>query len=631
MNALFAPTIVTWFEEIVILHGASVAVVCEDRSWTYDELNQLANAVAHKLQTLGVRPGDLVGLCMRRDLPLISSILGILKVGAAYAPLDPTYPAERLRFLIEDSGCGVVICDEAHRGILPSNRSTLLVVDTIPLAEPTLGNLELEIASDSLAYVIYTSGSTGLPKGVQVSHHNVVRLFKQTDHWFGFGPHDIWTLFHSYAFDFSVWEIWGALLYGGKLVIVPYETSRSPEDFYRLLSRERVTVLNQTPSAFRQLVIVDERLSQSQSLALRYVVFGGEALEFSSLRPWVSRHGAQSPTLVNMYGITETTVHVTYRPLTAEDIANDSDSLIGVPIPDLQLYVLDESQQRVSPGVVGELFVGGEGVSQGYLKRPELTAERFLNDPFSSKPGSKLYKTGDLGLIREDGQLAYRGRSDRQVQLRGFRVELGEIESALQRVPSVSQAIVQVRRAADGEDRLAAYIVHSVSGGLNFLELRQRLQLELPSHMIPQYFVRIETIPLTAHGKLDSQALPDPFVSQSIASAAVGPKTPAEEIVANVWRGLLGLDQVSTQLSFFEHGGVSLQLAEMEQRLYGLFPRQFKVVDLFQYPTIETLAEYLSRLSTTPGEPVNSSQQVRQQMAARQQQMRSRSAFKKPS
>ena len=284
-----------------------------------------------------------------------------------------------------------------------------------------------------------------------------IRDSTSTEHWFGFDQNDTWTLFHSFAFDFSVWEIWGALLYGGRLVVVPYESSRSPETFYRLLSEHKVTVLNQTPSAFRQLILADQALHSEHELSLRYVVFGGEALEFSSLQSWVERHGDSQPQLVNMYGITETTVHVTYRVLSAAEIQNESKSLIGEPIPDLQLHVLDDELQPKPVGEVGEIYVGGAGVSLGYLNRPELTAERFLPDPFSDQPSGRLYKTGDLGLFRADGELEYHGRSDRQVQLRGFRVELGEIEAPLQAHESVAQAIVVVRKE-NGIQQLVAYL-----------------------------------------------------------------------------------------------------------------------------------------------------------------------------
>src|SRR6185295_9636152 len=272
---------------------------------------------------------------------------------------------------------------------------------------------------DVLAYVIFTSGSTGQPKGVLITHRNVVRLFRATDHWFRFKPQDVWTLFHSYAFDFSVWEIWGALLYGGRLVVVPYQVSRSPEAFCELLSREQVTVLNQTPSAFRQLIQAEETVQLPRKLALRLVIFGGEALELQSLKPWFERHGDQRPQLVNMYGITETTVHVTYRPLSKQDAVHAASSRIGIPIPDLEVYVLDRELNPVPFGIPGEMYVGGAGLARNYLNRPELTAERFVPNPFTEQPGERLYKTGDLVRVVA-GELEYLGRIDQQVKIRGF-------------------------------------------------------------------------------------------------------------------------------------------------------------------------------------------------------------------
>jgi acyl-coenzyme A synthetase/AMP-(fatty) acid ligase/SAM-dependent methyltransferase/acyl carrier protein len=294
-----------------------------------------------------------------------------------------------------------------------------------------------------------------------VNHRQVLRLFDATHSWFGFDERDVWTLFHSYAFDFSVWEMWGALFHGGRLVVVPYWVSRSPEAFYRLLCEERVTVLNQTPSAFRQLIQVEKTMGVSGNLALRYVIFGGEALELKSLIPWFERHGDQKPRLINMYGITETTVHVTYRPLTKEDAESATGSVIGVPIPDLQLYVLDAHRQPVPIGVPGEIYVGGGGVARGYLHRPELTAERFIPHPYSDEPGARLYKTGDLARILPDGDIQYLGRIDQQVKIRGFRIELGEIAAALEEHPAVRQAVVVDREDVQGDKRLVAYVVQN--------------------------------------------------------------------------------------------------------------------------------------------------------------------------
>src|ERR1019366_8418210 len=333
-----------------------------------------------------------------------------------------------------------------------------LVLDEQQGTEPLEAgeNLPLVNSPDDLAYVIYTSGSTGQPKGVGITHANVGRLFAATQAWFQFHEQDVWTLFHSYAFDFSVWEIWGAWLYGGKLLVVSYETSRTPAALYRLLVQQQVTVLNQTPSAFRQLQQAEEMQPEElPALALRYIIFGGEALELQSLRPWLQRHGDQQPQLINMYGITETTVHVTYRRLRWSDIEQASGSLIGRAIPDLQVYVLNEGLQPLPIGVAGQLYVGGAGLAQGYLRREDLTRQRFLANPFAQ---GRLYQTGDLVRYRHNGELEYLGRCDQQVKVRGFRIELGEIEARLLNIEGIRACTVQVYTERDQSKRLVGYV-----------------------------------------------------------------------------------------------------------------------------------------------------------------------------
>ena len=582
----------SWFESIADQFADSIALIVGDERWTYAELNRRANQVANRLIAMGVKPGEIVGLAHQRDALLLPSLLGILKAGAAYAPLDPHYPLERLGFILSDCRAPAVVTTTDVAATLDLGDAQLLLADQIDDSTDDQ-NPSVQLDDQQLAYVIYTSGSTGKPKGVQVTHANATRLFTATEPWFAFDHNDTWTLFHSFAFDFSVWEIWGALLFGGRLVVVPYEISRSPESFYRLLSEHKVTVLNQTPSAFRQLILADEALHKQHALSLRYVIFGGEALEFSSLQSWVKRHGDQKPKLINMYGITETTVHVTYRVLTSAEIQSESRSLIGEPIPDLQLHVLDDDLKPKPVGEVGEIYVGGAGVSLGYLNRPKLTAERFLSDPFSDDPTNRLYKTGDLGAFRADGELEYHGRSDRQVQLRGFRVELGEIEARLQAHSSVAQAIVVVRNE-DSIQQLVAYLVPARNESIQSPVLRQELGENLPDYMIPQFFVPIEQIPLTANGKLDPGALPSPLEHAELGQY-VAPKTDAERKIADVWQSLLGIPKVSVTATFFELGGQSLMLPKMVLELEKEFSGRFALVDLFQYPTVRQLARFLTR------------------------------------
>jgi amino acid adenylation domain-containing protein len=447
------------FEEQVARTPEAVAVTCEGTEVSYRELDARANTVAGVLQDLGVGPEVLVGICVERSVELVVGLLGILKAGGAYVPIDPTYPAERLTYMLEDSGVPVLLVQERLRERLPRLSAHIVCLDAVA-ARRTAPARRSGARPENLAYVIYTSGSTGRPKGTLVTRRNMARLFFSTEPWFGFGPEDVWTLFHSCAFDFSVWELWGALAYGGRLVVVPYEVSRSPRDFRALLARERVTVLNQTPAAFRQLLRADEEAgAELGPLCLRRVIFGGEALDLPGLAPWFARHGDRTPTLVNMYGITETTVHVTYRPLSTADLAATRGSAIGLPIPDLAVHLLDPESLLPQPvGVPGEMFVGGAGLARGYLGRPELTAERFRPDPFSAEPGARLYRSGDLGRLLPSGELEYLGRVDHQVKLRGFRIEPGEIEAALRQHPAVGDAVVVARQDSPGDVRLVAYV-----------------------------------------------------------------------------------------------------------------------------------------------------------------------------
>ncbi|MFP5265511.1 MAG: amino acid adenylation domain-containing protein [Blastocatellia bacterium] len=404
---------------------------------------------------------EVVGVCMGRGVEMVEVLLGILKAGGAYLPLDPAYPKERLAFMLEDAGVNVVITHKETKGRLPQHNAKELCLDEdwYLISAQSRDNLNLSLLPDSLAYVIYTSGSTGKPKGVMISHSNVLRLFAATEQWYGFNENDVWTMFHSFGFDFSVWELWGALIYGGRVVVVPYWVSRSTQAFYEMLKSEKVTVLNQTPSAFRQLMLAEERDESGDALSLREVIFGGEALELGSLRPWVRRHRGGRPRLVNMYGITETTVHVTYRPLTEDEIEGGMGSVIGRPIEDLTVYVLDDQMRLMPVGIPGEMYVGGDGLSRGYLNRPALTAERFVPNPFSKEAGARLYKTGDLARYKSGGDLEYLGRIDEQVKVRGYRIELGEIEAAIVQHPAIREAVVIAREDVPGDKRLAAYLV----------------------------------------------------------------------------------------------------------------------------------------------------------------------------
>ncbi|HZW31370.1 MAG TPA: amino acid adenylation domain-containing protein, partial [Isosphaeraceae bacterium] len=577
----------------------AIALTCGDQHLSYHALDARAGRLARSLRALGVGPDVLVGLCAERSAELVVGLLAILKAGGAYLPLDPVHPPERLGFQLTDSGAAVLLIQPHLAEHLPPHAARVVELEPIDGPEPpTDGPLpDGGTTPEHLAYVIYTSGSTGTPKGVPVTHANVARLFTATQPWFHFDAADVWTLFHSFAFDFSVWEIWGALLHGGRLVVVPYLVSRSPEQFHQLLRAERVTVLNQTPSAFRQLIRADESAGGAD-LALRWVIFGGEALELQSLRPWFERHGDTAPRLVNMYGITETTVHVTYRPIARGDLESGSGaSPIGRAIPDLRLYVLDRHLEPVPPGMVGEAFVGGAGVARGYLGRSGLTAERFVPDPFSGRPGARLYRSGDLVRLRRDGELEYIGRSDRQVKIRGFRIELGEIEAALARQPVLREAVVVARPDPRGDTRLVAYLVPRRAGAPAAVELHRRLKGSLPDYMVPAVFVTLDSLPLTANGKVDLEALPAPDWDRVADGGAgfVAPRGPIEEALAEIWAELLGSHRFGAHDNFFERGGHSLMAIELLARIRQTLEAEVPLKDFLDEPSLAHLARLIER------------------------------------
>jgi amino acid adenylation domain-containing protein len=588
------------FEEQVARTPDAVAVVFENQQLTYRELNARSNQLAHYLRDLGVGPEVLVGICVERSLEMVVGLLGVLKAGGAYVPLDPEYPAERLAFLIRDSAAPVLLTQKRLVPSLPDCPARVLCLDADAsfLSGMSDANPPPLATPDSLAYVIYTSGSTGVPKGVLVSHDNVVRLFRATQPWFNFDRRDVWTLFHSFAFDFSVWEIWGALVYGGRLVVVPSRVTRSPHEFYQLLVDEGVTVLNQTPSAFRPLVAVDQASRAAGSLRLRLVIFGGEALELESLRPWFARHGDRKPELVNMYGITETTVHVTYRPLRLADLNDAPGSVIGRPIPDLRLYVLESNGQPAPVGVPGEICVGGAGVARGYLNRPEATAQKFIPDPFGGQPDARLYRSGDLARFLPDGDIEYLGRIDQQVKIRGYRIELGEIEAVLGQHPQVRDRVVVARQEISGENRLVAYVVSRDRASFTYAELRAYLKPKLPAYMIPSALVVLDALPLTANGKLDRRALPEPRGDGAVLSGGyTAPRTEVEERLARLWAEALRLERVGIHDNFFEIGGDSLMATGLFARIEAEFGQSTPLAILFRAQTIADLAGVLTNLT----------------------------------
>uniref|UniRef100_UPI00278BC1B5 non-ribosomal peptide synthetase n=1 Tax=Nocardia sp. CC227C TaxID=3044562 RepID=UPI00278BC1B5 len=598
-----AATLSGLFDAAVAAHPKRVAVRFGDDELTYSDLDRRANVLARRLIAEGAGPESLVAVILPRSLDLVVALLAVIKTGAGYVPVDPTSPADRIAFLLADSAPTGVVVDSTVQVELPAGLPTVVLdgytveagdIEDADDAPVTDAERLRPLRPEHVAYVIYTSGSTGRPKGVAVSHANVVRLFANTDREFGFGAADVWTLFHSYAFDFSVWELWGPLLYGGKLVVVDYYTSRSPEQFLEMLRRERVTVLNQTPSAFYQLAEADRIASVASResgtavapLALRYVVFGGEALELRRLGDWIARHGDTAPVLVNMYGITETTVHVSHRALDAATIAAATGSIVGRAIAGLRVYVLDDRLHPVPVGVAGEMYVAGPQLARGYLGRPDLSATRFVAAPFGV-PGERLYRSGDVARWNRFGELEYLGRADDQVKVRGFRIELGEIEAAVLAQPGIAQAAVIVREDQPGDQRIVAYVVAEEGAAPDLDTVRAGAGERLPSYMVPSALVVLDRIPLTVNGKLDRRALPAPAVQ---ARAFRAPETPVQETVAAVFADVLELPRVGLDDDFFDLGGNSLIATRVVSRIGSALDTSVAVRTLFEASTVEALA-----------------------------------------
>ncbi|MEW6234512.1 MAG: amino acid adenylation domain-containing protein [Candidatus Omnitrophota bacterium] len=581
-------TLADLFEEQVHQTPDRPAVVFGGAVLAYRELNARANRIANALrQQYGVKPGDLVGVLLERSEWTPVALLGVLKAGGAYVPLDPEYPAERLNFMMEDSGCRVLLTSGTlAQTLAPAVREKAVDIHSFASAETS--NPAPAAKPDMPAYVIYTSGSTGKPKGCLITHRNVVRLMKNSRFDFDFHENDVWAIAHSFCFDFSVWEMYGALLYGGKTVVVPKEVARDSHAFLDFIQQNKITVLNQTPGAFYNLIEA-ERRQKTHNLGehLRYVIFGGDRLEPAFLRPWTELYPLDKIALINMYGITETTVHVTYYPIRSSDISGAGGrSPIGRPIPETTLYICGEFMNQQPIGVAGEIYVGGTGVCQGCLNRPELTKERFLASPF--RKNERLYRTGDLGRRLADGGVEYLGRNDRQVQIRGFRIELEEIGHQLLQHPRIEKAVVLAHEAESGAQELTAYF--TAAEPLNIQTLRQHLSQTLPVYMIPSYFVQMETFPLTANGKVDRKALPAPdrrTINTGTAYAA--PRNPIEAKLAQAWKEVLGASSVGIYDDYFALGGDSIKAIQVVSRLYqvGL---KVEMSQLFQARTIAVLA-----------------------------------------
>ncbi|MBF6331068.1 non-ribosomal peptide synthase/polyketide synthase [Nocardia transvalensis] len=583
------------------------AVRFADHALTYRELDERANRLARALLERGVRVDDRVGLLLPRSLELVVTVLAVLKAGAAYVPVDPAAPPQRTSYILADSAPAVVVTTAEFAAAVPDGATTVFLDDPEVVASIAHhpahpiedGERSAVLRPANAAYVIYTSGSTGRPKGVVIAHHNVIRMLDRTAAWFDFGDRDVWPLFHSYAFDMSVWEMWNALLNGGRLIVVSYELSRSPHEFLELLVAQQVTALNQTPSAFLPLADAARSAPElADRLALRVVTFGGEALNPAQLRGWFEQRG-EWPRMINMYGTTETTVHATYRPLGPNE-RDVTANLVGRAIPDQRTYVLDSRLRPVPPGVAGDLYLGGSGQARGYHRRAALTASKFVANPFAGA-GEIMYRTGDIARWTFDGELEYLGRGDDQVQIRGFRVELGEIAAGLLRHSQVRDAAAVVRGAQGEDQRLIAYVVPAhADAPPTPTELREFLRELLPDYMVPSAFGFLPALPLTNNGKLDRRALPEPEVSAPRQGRA--PHTPVEQTLCELYAGVLGVAEIGPDDDFFDLGGHSLSAIKLIAKIKAAFSVQLSIRDLFDARTVATIAERLadSALATRP-------------------------------
>jgi amino acid adenylation domain-containing protein/non-ribosomal peptide synthase protein (TIGR01720 family) len=570
-------TIVSLFEEQVEKTPDNQAIVFQETELTYKELNERSNQLgAYLREKYKIKANDLIGIKLERSEWMVIAILGILKSGGAYVPVDPNYPQQRIDYMLADSNCKVVI-DEQELGSFRKDEKKYVKKNLKSINKP-----------EDLCYVIYTSGTTGNPKGSLIEHKNVVRLFKIDSPLFDFSSADVWTMFHSYCFDFSVWEMYGALLYGGKLIIIPSIIAKDSEAYIDILNKHGVTVLNQTPLSFYN-IIKQELEKERSDLQLRYVIFGGDVLSPEKLEGWRNKYPETK--LVNMYGITETTVHVTYKEITEEDIERKI-SNIGKPIPTLSCYILDQNKRLLPVGVSGEMYVSGDGLARGYLNKPELTLEKFVSNPF--REGERLYKTGDLGRWLPDGNIEFAGRKDDQVKIRGYRIELGEIENALGGYEGIGSAVVIAKSNAEGENELVAYIIGMEK--LNTSDIRSYLTERLPAYMLPGYIIQLDALPLTLNGKVDRKKLPDPEkLGLSADIKYVAPTTETEKKLVLIWQEVLGKQKIGIKDNFFDLGGHSLKATRLASQIHKEFEVRVALKILFTKVILDEQAQLIEQ------------------------------------
>ena len=578
-------------EAQALLTPEKTAVICRDRSVTYRELWEKARRLAIHLRRLGVGPETIVAIMMDRSLDMMVALLGVLKAGGAYLPLDPAFPAERIAFMLKDSDARVALTQSSYRSRLAESPATVIALDEFDFDHETSdsrGTLTNVQPASSLAYLIYTSGSTGTPKGVMIEHRNVVSFFAGMDRVIGI-EQGVWLAVTSISFDISVLELLWTLSRGFTVVLQSEKNGLAATGDYSIaaqIARHRVTHFQCTPTLAGSLVRSPETVSAMRTL--RKVLLGGEALPVS-LANWLRK--AIGAEIINMYGPTETTVWSTTHKL----VATDGSAPIGRPIANTRIYIVDEQGMLAPIGAAGELYIGGAGVTRGYFRRPELTAERFIANSFDPGRDGKLYRTGDLARYRDDGEIEFIGRTDQQVKIRGFRIELGEIETVLGAHPAVQEAVVVAHRDRADNLQLVAYVVPKTGVSVSQQELKLHAGKELPEYMIPAVVSFLSAMPLTPNGKTDRKALPNPSLDATVETAKGGyASTELEKIIAELWQDSLGLDAVGLQVNLFDLGANSLSVAEVAMSLRQRLKREIALTDFFAYPTIAALAAHLS-------------------------------------
>lgn len=588
-------TINTLFEKQAEKTPENIAVVSGNQKLTYRELNEKSDILAAYLRNnFHIKRNDLICVLLDKSEMMIVTLLAILKSGGAYVPVDPAYPQDRINYILSNSKGKVLVTATIHKEKAEGEfKGEIAELEKIDFTVKS-GKCENINEPGDTAYIIYTSGTTGNPKGCMISHRNVVRLMISDKNDYDFNDSDVWVMAHSYCFDFSVWEMYGALLYGGKLIIPQPENVRDISSFLSLVKENKITVLNQTPLAFYGLVS-EELKSNSHKLDthLRYVIFGGEKLEPQKFREWIKTYPLKKIQLINMYGITETTVHVTFYRIKDEDVNSEiSSSPIGKPIPETRVYVFDEYMKLVPANVKGEFFVGGSGVARGYLFNEELTSQRFIKNPYL--PEETIYRTGDLGYRHYNGELEYIGRKDKQVKIRGYRIELGEIESTIFKFPGIKTAVVIDKDYGEGDKRLVAYFVKGADAEIGIHNIRDFLKSKLPSYMIPSDFIELDKIPLTSQGKINKTALPEPSATVHERGADYSePKDTLELQLVKIWEKVLGVKPVGIKDNFFDLGGHSLIALRLFGYIEKLTGKKLPLSTLFSSPTIEQLAVIL--------------------------------------